>query len=261
MKQVDLKKKLLSNSLTIGSWLSFGYTPVTEIMAQAGFEWLVIDMEHTSIDDFAAMQMIQIISLSKCVPLVRVGKNDELIIKRVMDSGAQGVIVPMINSKDDAERAVNAVKYPPTGNRGVGLSRAQKYGVGFEEYKKWIEKNSIVIVQIEHIKGVENLPEIMSIEGVNGFIIGPYDLSASMGIPGKFEDIEFINTLHSVEKFINKSNKPGGFHVVHSDVKLLQEKIDKGYRFIAYGDDMVFFAEKMKEEANNLKEVVKCLIR
>ena len=252
---MTLKEKLFKKELTIGSWLSFGYTPVTEIMSQAGFEWLVIDMEHTSIDDFAAMQMMQIISLSKCVPLVRVGENNELIIKRAMDSGAQGVIVPMINSKDAAKHAVHAVKYPPTGSRGVGLSRAQKYGVGFEEYKKWIERNSIVIVQIEHIKGIENLPEIMSVEGVDGFIIGPYDLSASMGIPGKFKDTRFIDVLQTVEEFMDKSNKPGGFHVIHTDAKLLQEKIDKGYRFIAYGDDMVFFAEKIKNETNMLLDL------
>lgn len=254
---MSLKEKLFKKELTIGSWLSFGYTPVTEIMAHAGFEWLVIDMEHTSIDDFIAMQMMQIISLSKCVPLVRVGENDELIIKRAMDSGAQGIIVPMINSREEAERAVNSVNYPPIGNRGVGLSRAQKYGVGFEDYKKWIEKNSIVIVQIENIKGVENLSEIMSVKGVDGFIIGPYDLSASMGIPGKFEEKEFIDELKTVEDFMRKSKKPGGIHVVHSDMKLLQENIDKGYRFIAYGDDMVFFSEKMKFESKNLSTILK----
>jgi len=252
---MNLKEKLFNKELTIGSWLSFGYTPITEIMAQTGFDWLVIDMEHTAIDNFTALQMIQIISLSNCTPLVRVGKNDELIIKRVMDSGAQGIIVPMINSKNDAERAVQAVKYPPVGNRGVGLSRAQEYGIGFEEYKKWIENNSIVIVQIEHIKGVENILEIMSVDGVDGFIVGPYDLSASMGMPGKFDDAKFIETLQTIEGFMNKSNKPGGFHIVHSDMKLLHEKIEKGYRFIAYGDDMVFFAEKMRNESAILSKI------
>lgn len=250
---MTLKEKLFKKELTIGSWLSFGYTPITEIMVQAGFEWLVIDMEHTSIDDFAAMQMIQIISLSKCVPLVRVGKNDELLIKRVMDSGAHGVLVPMINTKEDAEKAVDYVKYPPKGKRGVGLSRAQNYGLGFQEYKEWAEANSIVIVQIEHIKAVENLPEIMSVDGIDGFIVGPYDLSASMNIPGEFDRIEFLEIINSVEDFMKKSNKPGGYHVVHSDTNLLKEKIKQGYRFMAYGDDMVFFSEKIGTEENNWK--------
>ncbi len=251
----SLKKKLQNKELTIGSWLSFGHTPVTEIMAQAGFEWLVIDMEHTSIDNFDALQMMQIISNSNCVPLIRVGKNDELIIKRAMDSGAHGVVVPMINTKEEAEKAVSYVKYPPFGKRGVGLSRAQKYGMGFQEYKDWVEKNSIVIVQIEHIKAVKNLEEIMSVEGVDGFIIGPYDLSASMGIPGKFKDTRFIDVLQTVEKFMRKSNKPGGFHVVHSDINLLKDKVEQGYRFLAYGDDMVFFAEKIKNETNMLLDL------
>lgn len=254
---MTLKEKLKAKELTIGSWLSFGYTPVTEIMAQAGFEWLVIDMEHTSIDEFDALQMMQVISLSGSVPLVRVGKNDELIIKRIMDSGAHGIIVPMINTKDEAEMAVASVKYPPFGKRGVGLSRAQKYGVGFSEYKDWIEKNGIMIVQIEHIKGVENLSQIMSVDGVDAFIIGPYDLSASMGLPGKFDDPAVAEALSEVTKFLKISEKPGGYHVVNSNHALLQKRINEGYKFIAYGDDMVFFAEKIKHETEKLFKYLK----
>ncbi len=254
---MNLKEKIKNKELTIGSWLSFGYTPMVEIMTQSGFDWLVIDMEHTAIDEFDAFQMIQIIDLGGSVPLVRVGKNDELLIKRMMDSGAHGVVVPMINTKEDAEKAVSYVKYPPVGKRGVGLSRAQKYGMGFKEYKEWAEKNSIVIVQIEHIKAVENLAEIMSVEGVDGFIVGPYDLSASMGFPGEFENPEVKEALAKVTGFMNSSKKPGGYHVVHSNSGLLKDKINEGYRFIAYGDDMVFFAEKMEEESNNFKNFIK----
>lgn len=251
---MTLKEKLKAKELTIGSWLSFGYTPLTEIMAQSGFEWLVIDMEHTAIDEFEALQMMQVISLSGSIPLVRVGKNDELIIKRVMDSGAFGVIVPMVNTKLEAEMAAASVKYPPFGKRGVGLSRAQKYGVGFNEYKDWIDKNSIVIAQIEHIKGVENISEIMSVDGIDAFIIGPYDLSASMGLPGKFNDPSVAEALTEVTNFIKTSEKPGGYHVVHSEPSMLQKRIDEGYKFIAYGDDMVFFSEKLRDERLNWKK-------
>lgn len=253
---MNLKKRLQRRELTIGSWLSFGYTPITEIMAKSGFDWLVIDMEHTAIDEFDAQQMIQIISLAGCIPLVRVGKNDELIIKRVMDSGAHGVIVPMVNTREEAMKAVDAVKYPPKGKRGVGISRAQQYGMGFQEYKEWAEKNSIVIVQIEHIKGVENLSEIMSTDGVDGFIVGPYDLSASMGFPGCFDEQCVKDALKEVVLFINNSSKPGGFHVVHSNEELLKQKIAEGYRFIAYGDDMVFFSEKIKAEEKKWKNFI-----
>ena len=127
--------------------------------------------------------------------------------------------------------------------------------MGFQEYKEWAEINSIVIVQIEHIKAVENLTEIMSVEGVDGFIVGPYDLSASMGLPGEFENPEVKETLTKVTTFVNSSKKPGGYHVVHSNPELLKEKIDDGYRFIAYGDDMVFFAETIKSEMNYISKI------
>jgi 2-keto-3-deoxy-L-rhamnonate aldolase RhmA len=249
----SLKQKLQNKELTIGSWLSFAYTPICEMMAKSGFEWLVIDMEHTSTDYYAMMQMIQVISLSGRTPLVRVGANDELIIKRVMDSGANGVIVPMVNTKEDAEKAVSFIKYPPFGKRGAGLFRAQGYGADFDEYKNWAEKDSICIAQIEHFKGVENLNEILSVEGIDGFIVGPYDLSGSIGSPGNFKDSRFIELMDQVSKFVKNSVKPGGFHIVKSDHKLLISIIEEGYKFIAYGDDMVFLSEKINEEDKFLR--------
>jgi len=250
-----LKQKLSKKKLTIGSWLSFGFTPVTEMMSKSGFEWLVIDLEHTAINSTTVLNMIQIINLSGLSPLVRVGKNDELLIKNAMDSGAYGVIVPMVNTKIDAERAVNSVKYPPTGTRGVGLSRAQGYGMEFESYSTWVESNSVVIVQIEHYKAVENLSEILSVEGVDGFIVGPYDLSGSIGHPGKFNHPLVKDAMKEIENFLFDSNKPGGIHVVHSNHTLLEETLSKGYKFIAYGDDMVFFAEKLNKEKEFLTEL------
>jgi len=252
---VTLKEKLIKKELTIGSWLSFGFTPVTEMMLKAGFDWLVIDLEHTSISIDQAFGMIQLIEQSGSVSLARVGKNDEYLIKRVMDAGAHGVVVPMINNAAEARQAVASVKYPPKGKRGVGLFRAQNYGAGFDEYKKWNEEQSIVIVQIEHYKGVENLESILEVEGVDGFIIGPYDLSGSMGMPGDFESQKMIDALQFVEKVMNNSEKVGGYHVVHSNHKLLENKINTGYKFIAYGDDMVFLSEKLREENDFLNDV------
>ena len=196
-----LKEKLKKKELTIGSWLSFGFTSITEMMCNIGFDWLVIDMEHTSINSQEALQMMQIISANNITPLIRVGENNELIIKKAMDSGAHGVVVPMVNTKEDAQKAVNAVKYPPSGNRGVGLFRAQNYGLGFDEYKKWLESNSIVIAQIEHIDGVKNISDIMDTEGIDAFIVGRYDLSASMGHPGDFEHPDVINALNILLEF------------------------------------------------------------
>lgn len=249
---MNLKQKLINRELTIGSWLSWGFSATTEIMAKSGFEWLVIDMEHTAIDFCQANQMIQTIELAGCVPLVRVGDNDPLIIKRVLDCGAQGILVPMVCNEDEAKRAVDAAYYPPKGRRGVGLSRAQNYGLGFNEYRERALEQTIVIVQIENISGVNNLEKILSVDGVDGFIIGPYDLSGSLEQPGNFSHPSVLKALEDVQSVMNNSDKPGGYHVVDTNVGELKKCIDHGYRFIAYGDDMVMFADKVKQETSNI---------
>ncbi len=255
MNDCKLKDRLKKRELTIGSWISFAYPPLCEMMAKAGFDWLVIDMEHTAIDYSDAQQLIQIIDLAGCTPLVRVGGNDPLIIKRVMDIGAHGVLVPMVNSTEDARRAVEAVYYPPRGTRGAGLYRAQEYGLGFESYRDWAAGNSVVIVQIEHIDGVHNLKEILDVEGVDGFIVGPYDLSASLGQAGDFEHPSVVDALSQVQRVAADSPKVGGCHVVHSNHAELQQRIKQGFTFLAYGDDMVFMAEKLQAEAEFIRQL------
>jgi 2-dehydro-3-deoxyglucarate aldolase len=254
---ITLKARLASRELTIGSWLSFGFTPVCEMMAKAGFEWLVIDMEHTAISVADQLQLIQIIELAQCVPLVRVGANDPLLIKRALDAGAHGVVVPMINSVEDARRAVASTYYPPHGRRGAGLGRAHAYGLDFSAYKDRADRDTALVVQIEHIEGVGALEAILAVDGVDAFIIGPYDLTGSLGRPGMWDDPEVRAALDNVERIMGRSSKPGGFHVVHSDREELMERIESGYRFIAYGDDMVFLAEKLRDEA----EFVRTLAR
>ena len=169
--------------------------------------------------------------------LVRLTNNDENLIKRVMDSGAAGIIVPMIKTAADAKAAVAAMHYPPRGIRGVGLARAQKYGADFEGYKNWLEKESVCIVQIEHIDAVKNARAILSVDGVDGYVLGPYDLSASMGKPGDFKNPEFLKALDDVQKIGDELRKPGGLHIVEPDEKKLQDAIAKGQKFIAYGID------------------------
>lgn len=251
---MSLKSRIAARELTIGSWLSFGYPAVCEVVATAGFDWLVIDMEHSAIDMAQAQQLIQIVDLAGCVPLVRVGANDPLLIKRAMDAGAWGVVVPMVNSPAEARRAVSSMRYPPVGTRGVGLSRAHRYGLGFEDYKAWADEETILIVQIEHIDAVESLEEILAVEGVDGFIVGPYDLSGSLGRPGDFDHPDVAAALARVRAVMHAGTKPGGYHVVHSNHADLLEKIDQGYTFIAYGNDMVFLAEKISAEADFVRQ-------
>lgn len=248
----SLKERLRKRELTIGSWITLGHPSVAEIMANSGFDWLTVDMEHSAITLHQAQQLIQVIELSGVAPLVRVGENDPNLIKRVMDAGAHGVIVPMVNSKEDAEKAVRSVKYPPRGFRGVGLARAQKYGADFEGYRKWNQKESVVIVQVEHIRAVENLEAILAVEGVDGFLIGPYDLSGSLGVPGQFDHPEVVAALKRVKDVSKKRNSLSGFHVIPPDPAGVSKKIREGYRFIAYSLDILFLGDACRK---GLKEI------
>jgi 2-keto-3-deoxy-L-rhamnonate aldolase RhmA len=248
-----LKDMILKRELSLGSWITLGSCAATEIMTKSGFDWLAIDMEHSVIELELAQDLIRIIEMNDCVPLVRVSENNPNIIKRVMDAGSYGVIVPMVNSVQDAIRAVSAVKYPPKGTRGVGLGRAQMYGLEFEEYKKWQEKNSMVIVQIEHIDAVNNLREILDVDGVDGFFIGPYDLSASLGRPGDFQHPEVKNALNKIKTISEYTNKARGIHVIEPDYVEVNRRIREGYNFVALSLDALFLGRCCENTLSNLK--------
>jgi len=220
--------------VTIGSWITLGHPSIAEIMAKAGYDWLTVDMEHSAITLHQTQQLIQVIELSGCAPLVRVGENDP-------------VIVPMVNTKEEAEKAVASVKYPPKGFRGVGLARAQKYGADFEGYKDWNNTESIVVVQIEHIKAVENLEAILSVDGVDAFIIGPYDLSGSLGVPGQFDHPDMLAALARIKEVSHNLKAVSGFHVIPPDVVALKNKVREGYKFIAHSLDILFLGNNCKE--------------
>ena len=233
-----LKERLYNKELTIGSWITLAHPAIAEIMVKAGFDWLVVDLEHSVITIREAEELIRVIDLCGVAPLVRLSANDPIQIKRVMDAGADGVIVPMVNSAEEARKAVESVRYPPDGKRGVGLARAQGYGSNFEQYNEWVNQESIVIVQVEHIKAVENLEAILSTEGVDGFIVGPYDLSGSLGIPGQFDHELMIEAMSKIQTFMSSSSKIPGYHVVEPDVDQLQQRVREGYRFLAYSVDI-----------------------
>ena len=227
-----------SEIVSIGSWVTLAHPAIAEIMAQAGFDWLAIDLEHSVITIREAEELIRVIQLSGVIPLVRLTSNDAQLIKRVMDAGAHGVIVPMINNADDAEQAVKAVKYPPLGNRGVGLARAQKYGADFKGYQTWVFSQPVIVAQIEHYEAVENFESIVTTPGISGFMIGPFDLSSSMGIPGNFEHPDFIEAINAINHKANKLGVNGGIHIIEPEIDELSTAIQNGYSFIAYSLDV-----------------------
>jgi 2-dehydro-3-deoxyglucarate aldolase len=233
---ISLKSKLARGKLTLGSWITLAHPAIAEIMARAGFDWLVIDLEHSVITIREVEELIRVIALSGACPLARLSGNDPVQIKRVM--GAHGVIVPMVNSAFDARQAVEAVRYPPEGRRGVGLARAQGYGSSFERYREWVNQESVVIAQVEHIEAVNNLEAILVVEGVDGFIVGPYDLSASLGVPGQFDHPSVKKAMEKIRSVGIDSGKAAGIHVIEPDVEEVRQRVDEGFNFVAYSLDI-----------------------
>ena len=180
-----IKEQMRRGEPSIGSWMSMAHPSIAEILAMAGYDWIVIETEHTAIDVSEVLRLIIAIEQRGSVPLVRLAWNDPIQAKAVLDSGAAGVLVPMVNTKADAELAVSMTKYPPLGSRGVGLARAQGYGINFDAYVTNANADTLLLVQIEHRDAVENIEQILSVTGIDGVFIGPYDLSLSLGIPGR----------------------------------------------------------------------------
>ena len=254
---MSLKKKLKNNKITIGSWLMLNDPKVVEILALARFEWLAIDLEHTSISLENTENLIRTIQSNHMKALVRVSKNEEVVIKKVLDMGADGIIVPMVCSKQDAELAISYAKYPPLGKRGVGLYRASGYGSKFDEYKRWVEEELVVIAQIEHINAVKNIDEILKVEGIDGTLIGPYDLSSSIGYPGDFNSSDFKDAIQTVLDRCKENNIPSGFHVVDTNPEKLKLKIDQGCTFLAYGIDYFFLKDSAINGMKKIKNIIK----
>jgi 2-keto-3-deoxy-L-rhamnonate aldolase RhmA len=241
----------------IGTWITLNHPSIAEILADAGFDWLCIDMEHSVTDYSEAQQLILAIQSKGIKAYVRVGENNTRIIKRVLDAGADGIIVPSVNSAFEAKKAVDAVKYPPFGKRGVGLARAQSFGFGFEDYRDNKSKDIKLIVQIEHIDAIKELDEIISIDGIDGTFIGPYDLSGSMGKPGQWDSPDVREALLIYEETVKKYDKLVGFHVIQPDYELVNEKIAKGYNFIAFSLDVLFLGTIARSQMQKLKNTTK----
>ncbi|MCH9639379.1 MAG: 2,4-dihydroxyhept-2-ene-1,7-dioic acid aldolase [Betaproteobacteria bacterium] len=235
---MHLKSKLTQSELTIGSWITLGHTAIAEIMASAGFDWLVLDMEHSVLELNEIQTIIQVLDGKQCPAIVRLTSNHPDQIKRIMDAGATGIMVPMIKSAADAKAAVNGMYYPPRGQRGVGLARAQGYGASFPVYQQWLESNAVIVAMIEHVDAVNAIDAILAVPGIDAYIIGPYDLSGSMGRPGELDHPDVQAAIARILEAGQRANKPGGIHVIEPDPEALQQRIKAGFNFLGYALDI-----------------------
>jgi 2-dehydro-3-deoxyglucarate aldolase len=235
----DIRKKLRSDDLSIGSWIQIPHPSIAEIMGQAGYDWVAVDMEHGAISAHQLPDIFRALELGKTLPLVRLAQGEVKDCKQALDAGAGGVIVPMIESADQLRKVRDTSKWPPSGNRGVAFSRANLFGKNFDEYTKEA-KQPLLVAMIESIDALDELDDILNVDGLDAILIGPYDLSASMNLTAQFDHPEFTKAISDIKSKSDAANIPCGVHVVSPLIDDLQKKVDDGYRFIAYSIDSVF---------------------
>jgi len=234
MKRLDLSRAC------IGSWCQIGHPANAEILAKAGFDWIAADCEHGEFEDGDLGNFCRAVRQVECVPLVRVKENATLPIRRALDLGAAGVIVPLINSAEEAARAVSAAHYPPEGVRGFAWQRGNDWGANFDAYAK--DFKPLVVVMIESKAAVENIDSIMAVQGVDACFIGPYDMSGSYGIVGQTRHPLIKDACATVAAACKKHGKAAGQHIVTPTADDVKSAIGQGFTFLALGMDSFFLS-------------------
>lgn len=244
-----LKEKLNRGEAVIGTFVSIGHPDVAEWLSRLGFDWLLLDNEHSPTGFETLQVMMQGMNGSNCVPLVRPQWNDAVIIKRVLDIGAYGVLIPWVNTKEQAEKAVSACKYPPQGLRGFGPRRA---GMFDPDYFTTANDEILVTVQIETEEALKNLDDIMAVPGIDACYIGPWDLSVSLGfgVPPKWDEPRYVAAFDRVLEVAARHGKPAG---MFANMENIEWALEKGFKFNTVDNDDVFLlrgARMALEKAN-----------
>ena len=239
----------MKKKYSIGSWITLSHPSITEIFANSKeIDWLVIDLEHSVISLFETENLIRIIKLKGKLAFVRLSGIDPIQIKRVLDSGADGIIVPMVKNAQDVYKVINYSLFPPGGSRSFSLSRACDYGANFKNYINNFNKKCKIILQIEHIEAIKNLEEITSFKKIYSIMVGPYDLSGSLGVPGNFTHKKYKQALKKIDEICKKKRIFKSIHYAEFDKKVLKKLIKEDYKLIAYGMDTRVFETSIKKE-------------
>ena len=233
-----------------GTLLSISAPQVAEIISDSGFDWVLIDMEHSSISLENVQNALQIMG-DKILKIVRVPGNDEIWIKRILDTGCDGILVPMINTAAEALKVVQSSKYPLEGRRSVGLSRAHKYGPGFKDYIENANRDIVIMIQIEHKEGIRNIDEILKVKGIDSIFIGPYDLSASMGLTGQLSHPEVKAAINIIKEKCRNAGLPYGIFGMTAEP--LVSHLKDGCTFMLCGVDSALLLNSYSDMLRVLK--------
>ena len=245
-----LRKKLQEGELVLGTILSLNSPDVAEILSGIGFDWIFIDAEHSTLDPGNLKTLFQAIGDSTpCV--VRIPGLDEIVIKKTLDAGAAGILVPQVNSADQAEKLVQWGRYYPQGSRGLGFGRAQGYGLKVGEYLETANENILLAVQAESVEAVKNIEAIVQVEGLDAVLVGPYDLSASMSLPGQIDHPDVKATIQRVADVCKGANMPIGIFGMTAEA--VQPYIAQGFKFIVCGADTVLLGNAASQLLKELR--------
>lgn len=253
MKTNHARAKLKRGEPSVGTWLTLPDPMAARLMAQAGFDWLTVELEHAPVNLETAAISFAVIEAGGAVPLARVPWNTGENIKRVLDTGAWGIVVPMVNSRAEAEAAVAAARYAPRGQRTIGGQlHAASFHTDAATYYERANDEILVVIMIEHVKAVEAADAILSVPGIDAFFIGPNDLHHSMGKKPAFDsdDKDYCDALKHVFAVGRKYGLASGIHVV--DAAAAQRRMAEGYQFIAIASETGMMLSKAREIADFL---------
>ncbi|MFO0953749.1 MAG: aldolase/citrate lyase family protein [Isosphaeraceae bacterium] len=242
------RKRLLARETLFGTMVTLPEPSVAEVLAGLGFDWLFVDGEHGPIGAREVLGILQAVG-DRVACIVRLPGSEDGPIKQVLDIGAEGIIIPQVNSAEQAASVVRSARYAPAGARGVGLGRAQGYGQRFQEYLDTANDRVTVIVQAENAQAVENIEKIVKVEGIDAILLGPYDLAASLGKMGRIDDPVVTDAIDHITKTCQAAGLPLGYFGLSAGV--IRPYIDRGYTLIAGGVDTVFLgagAKRLLEE-------------
>jgi 2-dehydro-3-deoxyglucarate aldolase len=234
----SIRAKLRHGGYSLGTWMQIPHPSVAEIIGQAGYDWVTVDMEHSAVSAHQLPDLFRALELGNSLPLARVAQGHPKDCKQALDAGAGGIIVPMVESAQQLIAVRDACRWPPAGTRGVGFSRANVFGKYFDAYREEAQA-PLLVAMIEHYRAVKELDAILDVSGLDAILIGPYDLSASINKTAQFDHPDFCDILDHIRDRAAAKSIPAGVHVVAPNPDQLQRCIQEGYRFLAYSIDAV----------------------
>jgi len=252
MRANTVKRKLQAGQVSVGTWLTANSTLMAEALAHQGWDWLVVDMEHSSVSFETMQNMAQAISTTETITMARVAWNHPAFIKRALDMGAYGLVIPMVMNAEEAQTAVRWTRYPPQGYRGVGGMRRIFYGG--PDYFENANEEMLLIIQIEHVEAVERIDEILSVPGIDAVYVGPNDLSSSLGLPPRMDNPDplYEETLRRIVEGGKRHGVPTGIHC--ASVAAIQKYTSWGMQLFALSSDVGLALKAAQEGLAALRE-------